>query len=236
MEAEVINHRATLFVGAPISIDEHTLPKFVEAFNGLGLLPSVNKGLGLKFTPQGVVQENVISLDMKYLDDTLKVSIVPNRFDIICTNKNETMDAFLKKVENIIAAIPKVYSDSFTRLALCSTVFFNIDISSLDKVYEKVFNIQDEYPVEWQIRKVLRSTIESKNKTLTVNNVYTLSRNIMQIGTEDPIDRILLDMDINTIVGSAPDALMQLQSEFWSEANTTIKSTIKHYENLILHE
>lgn len=236
MKAEVINRRATLFVGTPISIDEHTLPQFVEAFSGLGLLPSVNKGLGLKITPQGVIQENVISLDMKYLDDTLKVSIGPNRFDIVSTEKTETMDAFLRKIESIITAISKAYSEPFTRLALCSTVFFNIEASLLDKVYEKVVNIQGEYPVEWQIRKVLRSKIENDNKSLTVNNVYTLSRNIMQIGTEVPADRILLDMDINTIIGNDLDTLKQQQSKFWGVANSTIESTIEHYENLILHD
>ena len=236
METEVINHRATLFVSTPINIDEHTLPKFVEAFNGLGLLPSVNKGLGLKFTPQGVVQENVISLDMKYLDDTLKVSIGSNRFDIVCTNKAETIDTFLEKVKSIIIAISKAYLDPFTKLALCSTIFFNIDVSLLDKVYGKVVNIQDEFPVEWQIRKVLRSKVEDKNKTLTINNVYTLSRNIMQIGTEVPIDRILLDMDINTIIGTPPDALEQLQTKFWNEASTTIENTVQNYKKLILHE
>ncbi|RGE69206.1 hypothetical protein DXA11_28100, partial [Bacteroides sp. AM56-10ce] len=100
----------------------------------------------------------------------------------------------------------------------------------------KVLRSKDEFPVEWQIRKVLRSKVEDKNKTLTINNVYTLSRNIMQIGTEVPIDRILLDMDINTIIGTPPDALEQLQTKFWNEASTTIENTVQNYKKLILHE
>lgn len=237
MEIEVINRRATLFVGgAPISINEQTLPQFVEIFSKLGLLPSVNKGLGLKITPQGVIQENVISLDMKYLDDTFKVSIGPNRFDIVCTKKAESISDFLRKVDNVTIAISKSYPEPFTRLALCSTVVFNMEAPLLDNVYEKVTNNHDEQPVEWQIRKVLRSKIESDAKPLVINNVYTLSRNITQIGAESPIDRIMLDMDINTIVENNIDVIKQQQSEFWNVASSTIESAIDYYENLILHD
>ncbi|WP_071146664.1 hypothetical protein [Bacteroides ihuae] len=235
MEADVINRRATLFVSVPIVINGETLPKFVEAFNGLNLLPSVNKGLGLKFTPQGVVQENVISLDMKYLDETLKVSIGPDRFDIVGTKRNESMDEFLKKVRDIIAAISKTYPE-FTRLALCSTLFFDMNISLLNKVYQKIASVQDEYPIEWQIRKILRDKIEKTGEVLTINKAYTLSRNITQIGPEDPTDRILLDIDINTVVGNDLKILNHQQSEFWDTATSAIEDAVKYYKDLILHD
>ena len=199
-------------------------------------MPSVNKGLGLKITPQGVIQENVISLDMKYLDDTFKVSIGPNRFDIVCTEKAESISDFLRKVDNVIIAMSKSDIEPFTRLALCSTVVFNMEATLLDSVYEKVTNNHDEQPVEWQIRKVLRSKIGDDTKPLVINNVYTLSRNVMQIGAEPPIDRIMLDMDINTIVENNVDVIKQQQSEFWSVASSTIEAAIDNYENLILHD
>ncbi|WP_294143150.1 hypothetical protein [uncultured Sanguibacteroides sp.] len=235
MEKKIVNRRVTLFARVPIIIDEHTLPKFVEAFSGLGLLPSVNKGLGLRLTPQGVIQENVISLEMKYLDDTLKVSIGADRFDIIDTQKNESMDIFMHKVREIIVAISKVYLDVFTRLALCTTVIFDMDIFLLNKIYQKIINTQDENPVEWQIRKVLRTKLEQKDE-LIINNVYTLSRNMMQIGVEPPVDRIMLDIDINTIVGSDVNILKQSEKDFWKIATQTIEKAINEYTDLILHD
>lgn len=69
-----------------------------------------------------------------------------------------------------------------------------------------------------------------------INNVYTLSRNITQIGAESPIDRIMLDMDINTIVENNIDVIKQQQSEFWNVASSTIESAIDYYENLLLHD
>lgn len=66
--------------------------------------------------------------------------------------------------------------------------------------------------------------------------MYTLSRNITQIGAESPIDRIMLDMDINTIVENNIDVIKQQQSEFWNVASSTIESAIDYYENLFLHD
>lgn len=228
MGTKIINRRATLFVGGePIDINDTSLPIFIDMFTVLGLFPSVNNGLALKITSQGIVQEKVISLDMRYLDDTFKVSIGPNRFDIICTENAEPFNDFLKRVEDVSRVVSEKFCNPLTRIALCSTVVFNLDASLLNSVYEKVTKNNEEQPIEWQIRKVLRTQIED----LVINNVYTLSRNIIQIGTEPASDCILLDIDINTFIGNDNNVLKLHQSEFWRKAISTIENSIDHYKN-----
>ena len=95
MEVSVLNRRATLFVVPPIEvITESNLQKYISAFSDLKLLPSVNKGLALKITPQGVIQETVVSIEMKLIDDSFKVTTGPDRFDIFSIKKNKILNLF----------------------------------------------------------------------------------------------------------------------------------------------
>ena len=67
MEWKFVNRRATLFVANPFNITEDILPLYVSEFSKMKLLPSVNKGLGFKITPQGIEQEEVLSLNYLYM-------------------------------------------------------------------------------------------------------------------------------------------------------------------------
>ena len=74
MEWKIVNRRATLFVANPFNITEDILPLYISEFSNMRLLPSVNKGIGFKITPRGIEQEEVLSLDLKYLDNTSLLS------------------------------------------------------------------------------------------------------------------------------------------------------------------
>ena len=81
MDIQLHNRRATLFVSGLQNFTENVLSKYILEFSNLGLLPSVNKGFDIKITPNGVESEDVISLDLKKLDETLKVAFGPDRID-----------------------------------------------------------------------------------------------------------------------------------------------------------
>lgn len=236
MEANVLNRRATLFVVPPLeAITENNLQNYISAFAELKLLPSVNKGLALKITPQGVVQETVVSIEMKLIDDSFKVTTGPDRFDVFSNQKEQDINSFLEKLHKTIDAIKKVYSGPITRLALCSTFLFNMDSKLLRDSYRKITKNEDEYPVEWQLRKVLRSELGEDNK-ITVNNVSTISRNIAQIETKAPADVVILDVDINTLVGTDVNLIKNLEKDFWQYAADKIQKEQEYYLTLLANE
>lgn len=232
MEINVLNYRATLFVVPPLeAITEKNLSNYVNAFAGLNLLPSINKGLALKLTPQGAIQESVVSIEMKLLDDSFKVTTGPDRFDIISIQKGQTLEEFLKLLTKVIEAIKKIYSGPIVRIALCSGCTFAVNSTLLEKAYGKITKNIDEQPVEWQVRKVLRNDLVEGNNKLTINNVYTISRNIIQIDQGMPSDCIILDMDINTLVGSDLNSIKALENVFWESAAKVIKDSQENYSN-----
>ena len=236
MEVSVLNRRATLFVVPPIeAITEDNLQKYISAFSDLKLLPSVNKGLALKITPQGVIQETVISIEMKLIDDSFKVTTGPDRFDIFSNQKEQDLKSFLEKLHKTINAIKQVYTGPITRLALCSTFLFNMDLKALQNSYIKITQNKDEYPVEWQLRKVLRSELGADSE-ITINNVSTISRNIVQIETKAPADVVILDVDINTLVGTDVNLIKNLESDFWQYSADRLQKEQEYYSTLLANE
>lgn len=90
--------------------------------------------------------------------------------------------------------------------------------------------------MEWQIRKVIRTSLASESH-IQINNVYTLNRNIAQIGFEDIAkDRILCEIDINT----NPIINLQLKDSdidvFWATASTSITEATTNYLGQLSYE
>ena len=121
MKATILERRATLFVGAPIKVTSDNIPIFITTFSQMGLLPSVNRGVGIKVTPKGIEQEDVISLDMKYLDETVKVSIGPDRIDIVSKKVDENWDTFREFVLKIAKEIRTTFNKDIIRYAQCAS-------------------------------------------------------------------------------------------------------------------
>ena len=55
MKTKVLNKRVTLFTEVPMVYNDQTLPTYIQATADLKLIPSLNKGLGLKIGPDGSV-------------------------------------------------------------------------------------------------------------------------------------------------------------------------------------
>lgn len=238
MNATIIERRATLFVARQMLITGENIPAFIAAFSKLGLFPSVNRGIGIKLTPKGVEQEDVISLDMKYLDETLKVSIGPDRIDIVSKRDNENWDSFRKFIMQISSAVVVDFNNTIVRYAQCASIKIKLDQQHANDAYGKLFKITVKDPVEWQFRKVTRSLLQSEDKkaSVVVNNVYNLSRNISIVDDRNISNIITLEMDINTLINSDISMLSQAQELFWVSSAHTIEMAKDSYFTIFTNE
>lgn len=230
MDTQLHNRRATLFVSGLQNFTENVLSKYISEFSNLGLLPSVNKGFGIKITPNGIEPEDVISLDLKKLDETLKVAFGPDRIDIVSTQTNETLDSFCKTIIEISSIVNKI-GMKYNRLALCANISYALDNGQGNLAYAKLTKNVNEYPVEWQIRKVIRKELENtKQEGVWINYVYTLSRNDIIVNNSSMADRLILDLDFNTLVGTSIEKIADIQDVFWKEIAIQIDAAIGYYE------
>lgn len=234
---EVVNRRSTFFIKEKIDINNDNILKISTALNEFGLLPSATKGVEIKVTPNGIVPESTIALEMKTMDDSFKVVFGTDRIDIIrnkvseddnLSDLNEFVDKTIKVFRNLNSALSLV----FTRLALCANICYDLDVADLDKVY-KHFLIEADTttPSEWQIRQVFKG----QNNELSVNLVSTISRSMIQVGYEGQLkDRLLLEMDINTV----PVANLQIPEQsildFWAYAKDKLNSIMSSYSTKII--
>ncbi len=234
METKILNRRATLFVNTPMIYNDQTLPDYIQSVSELKLIPSLNKGLGVKIAPDGsVIPEQMISLDLKNIEDSFKVTLGIDRFDIISSLNDNSLDCFLQKVKEVINALNKIYSGKYNRLALGSVCIFYITPEKMNLLYNKMVNTEsEELPVEWSIRKVIRTAIENEKYRLVINNVYTISRRIV-IEDGSNTDSIVLEHDINTLVGSDLSAIADLSDLFIQKASETISESINSYSKYI---
>jgi len=224
------NRRSTVFFSSPLNFTEELLPKYISEFSSLGLLPTVNKGLGIKLSSKGIEPEEVISLDLKKLDETLKVSFGPDRVDVVSTKIDETWDKFCEVTLQISDVLLKL-GKNFNRLALCASVKFRLNDGLGESAYSNLIGKSEEKPVEWQIRKVNRYSLQvSEDTKAVVNDVQTISRNNIIVNDEDLKDVIILDLDLNTLVGTESEVIQSIRKPFWHAASTQIQKDISQYQ------
>ena len=233
MEWRIVNRRATLFVEKPFNITEEVLPLYASEFAKMGLLPSVNKGVGVKITPTGLVTEDILSLDLKRLDETLKVNFGPDRVDFESSSPEETWPSFHDVVVKLEDILTKTLKHRIVRLALCGLVFYKMTDEQLAMAYEKLAKSDGERPVEWVFRKVLRSELESEDKKVrqVVNNVYALTSNTAALGMKED-KGVLLDMDVNTLHGASAENIATIQELFWRNAAQVIEEAVANYQKV----
>lgn len=238
MNATITERRATLFVANQMLITGENIPVFIASFSKLNLFPSVNKGIGIKVSPKGIEKEDVISLDMKYLDETLKVSIGPDRIDIVSKRINENWDSFRELVMQISSTVVNDLNNVIVRYAQCATIKIKLDQQLAEKSYAKLFKSTEEYPVEWQFRKVIRDMLQSLDgkARVFVNNVYDLSRDNAIVEDRNISNIITLEMDINTLINSDIHQLSQVQELFWVYSAQTIEKAKESYYSMLTNE
>ena len=218
IDKTVLNRKATLFVTPPSGIiDEQQVFEYTKAFSTMKLLPSINKGMSLKITPQGIVQEPVNTFEMKKIDDSFKITSGPDRIEIISSKKNESMGDFLVLVNQATSILQGLIKAPIVRLALFDSEAYFFDIAQIDKAYGLFVNGSEEKPIEWQMQKVLRGHL-SEDNTIVINKVYTVSRNRIGINGSPAKDAILLSAEVNTPLGINVDVLKKSISIFWTKA------------------
>lgn len=228
MEISVKNKRVTLFCSMPIQFNEELIKVYVNEFSPKDLIPTVNKGMGLKITPKGLIAEDVISLELKKLDDSRRVVFSSDRIDVESNQTDDSMEDFLLFAKDIKQVLSSKMNISFVRLALCESVVFTISDSQRIEAYRTIVNKEEAIPVEWQFQNVRRSKITAVNQTtcdVTINEVY----NVKSPETSDA-GIMILDMDINTKVGATVEQINAVEPLFWSYANGKISSTIDSYK------
>ena len=175
---------------------------------------------------------------MKYLDETLKVSIGPERIDIVSKKADENWDSFREFLMKISKEITSQFNNDIIRYAQCASIRLKLDLKHAQEAYQKLFVDKDSNPVEWQLRKVHRTQLlSSDNKvSVKVNNVYNLSRNNVIVNGENLSNIVTLDMDVNTLVGSDINSLKQIQELFWVSSSATIQNAIDNYYSILSDE
>lgn len=234
IDKAVLNRKATLFVTPPSGIiDEQQVFEYTKAFSTMKLLPSINKGMSLKITPQGIVQEPVNTFEMKKIDDSFKITSGPDRIEIISSKKDESMGDFLVLVNQATSILQSLIKAPIVRLALFDSEAYFFDIAQIDKAYGLFVNGSEEKPIEWQMQKVLRGHL-SEDNTIVINKVYTVSRNQIGINGSPAKDAILLSAEVNTPLGINVDVLKKSISIFWKKAADIINEYLDRSRTLIL--
>ena len=224
------NRRSTVFLSSPLNFTEELLPKYISEFSSLGLLPTINKGIGIKLSSKGIEPEEVISLDLKKLDETLRVSFGPDRVDVVSTKVDETWEKFCEITIQISDVLLKL-GKNFNRLALCASVKFRLNDGQGESAYSNLIGKSEENPVEWQIRKVNRYSLQTSEETnAVVNDVQTISRNKVIVNGEELKDVIILDFDLNTLVGTESEVIRSIRNPFWNAASKQIQKEINQYQ------
>ena len=233
IDKTVLNRKATLFVTPPSGIiDEQQVFEYTKAFSTMKLLPSINKGMSLKITPQGIVQEPVNTFEMKKIDDSFKITSGPDRIEIISSKKDESMGDFLVLVNQATSILQGLIKAPIVRLALFDSEAYFFDIAQIDKAYGLFVNGSEEKPIEWQMQKVLRGHL-SEDNTIVINKVYTVSRNQIGINGSPAKDAILLSAEVNTPLGINVDVLKKSISIFWTKAADIINEYLDRSRTLI---
>lgn len=234
IDKTVLKRKATLFVTPPSGIiDEQQVFEYTKAFSTMKLLPSINKGMSLKITPQGIVQEPVNTFEMKKIDDSFKITSGPDRIEIISSKKDESMGDFLVLVNQATSILQSLIKAPIVRLALFDSEAYFFDIAQIDKAYGLFVNGSEEKPIEWQMQKVLRGHL-SEDNTIVINKVYTVSRNQIGINGSPAKDAILLSAEVNTPLGINVDVLKKSISIFWKNAADIINEYLDRSRTLIL--
>ena len=168
--------------------------------------------------------------DLKKLDETLRVSFGPDRVDVVSTKIDETWDKFCEITIQISDVLLKL-GKNFNRLALCASVKFRLNDGLGESAYSNLIGKSEEKPVEWQIRKVNRYSLQvSEDTKAVVNDVQTISRNNIIVNDEDLKDVIILDLDLNTLVGTESEVIQSIRKPFWHAASTQIQKDISQYQ------
>lgn len=213
-----IDKRATLFVAEPLSLEGAMMQRIQEEFSGvLDLVPSYSKRYQLKFAQTGVDTSEEKSIEMKRVDDSLRVTFDRNRIDVFSTEGN-TLQEFVEIFNQLKMVLERIEIKNFRRIAMCHQTYYDCSEEQFDACYRYVFREPANACVEWNAQRVSREPI-AEGAELLLNDIVMLGR-VLNANVNGQLinDKLLLNLDINTIPGSNIDQVNDNLDLFFNRA------------------
>lgn len=234
MEPQILNKRASFFPNGIISYDAITVSMLSNLLSEFNLLPSFNNSISFQIGPNGAAEsKKVKTLALNSQDGSVRANLMPDRIDIFSL-RNDSFSDFSSLATRLADSIIALWKMEFNRMALCAAVFYEVPDENLRSVYSKVFNnTHEEDPIEWSSRKVTRDIITQDAHQIEINNVIIVSKNAVQINNAPLKKGIVLELDINTVVGTSVGDIMSTKEPFFSNASSLIDSAINEYLSIV---
>lgn len=203
MEPIEINKRATFFLVESLLLDIEKIQTIAEFFSGvLDLMPVSNKRIQMKITPSGVVTSSEEKgIEMKRVDDSLRVTFDSNRVDVFST-QSQSMREFLDVIRVIKETLNRLEVGLYARFALCHQMYYICTEEQFDKCYRATFCNADKPSIEWNAQRVIREKF-SDESLLMMNNIIFIGR-VLNANVDGNLinEKLLLNIDVNTVPNS----------------------------------
>ncbi len=201
-----IKYQASIFLTS-IETTPANISSLMQAFLDRGLMPTTYQEI-TSSSPISQLRFNLNSLNNEWI-----IAFREGRIDIE-KNQIDLRGSNLGEIQNFCGDVIQMYSKILTlfprkahRLALSGNcILREMSNVELDQIYLKIFNPTQTYltnlPIEWNSRAVARVKQNVNEKEEILNYIAEVNRVLGQMNNNQsiiPIDRIAINLDINTI-------------------------------------
>lgn len=233
MEFSNIKLRSTLFPLIEISIDETWIANISNSIKELGLVSSVRNTFKVEFNSETATPEikSAFFLEFKRLDNSFKITLMPNRFDIEKEITDLSLSSPLEDFSNEVNSIWKLISEivpKFSRAALGATFATTLSSEEQSAITNQYQAIKpDSKPSEYIKRIVFPETYTFESESCNVNEVIETST--QDISAADP--SLNFGFDFNTHPSESSEIISKHFSSFMIQAAKKL-SAIAEKENI----
>lgn len=224
MEPIEINKRATFFLAESLLLNSEKMQKIAELFSGvLDLMPAYDKRIQMNITPTGAVTSSEErGIEMRRTDGSLRVTFDSSRIDIFSI-QGCTLYEFVEMVKEIKDVLHHLEVGAFSRFALCHQSYYNCSEEQFKQCYHATFHDAENESVEWNSQRVMRKRF-AEDSPLMLNNIIFLGR-VLNANVDGNIinEKLLLNIDVNTIPGSAINDVNERENDFFERAMQIIE-------------
>jgi hypothetical protein len=201
-----VRYQAVAFMPS-IEASQSNISQFMGLFADKGLIPTTFQEIAI-MAPQPQLRFALQSTNNEW-----NISFGINRIDVVKNatdgkgNNIGTIEQFCTDVSDAFAKILSKYPQKANRLGLSSNVLLEeMTEDKLNGVYEKLFNstrlYSDNKPVEWnsRVNSRIQKQVNSINELMNFISEINRASGLLNIDQKlVPIDRIALNLDLNTI-------------------------------------
>lgn len=227
-----INKRVTFFLQEPLILDGAMMQRIQENFTGvLDLMPSYSKKIQFKIAQTGVDTSEEKGIEMRRADDSLKIVFDKTRIDIY-SFENSSLQDFVSVSGAIRSILERLDIRVYRRVAMCHQLYYDCTERQFDACYEFVFRDPVTSSVEWNAQRVLREPI-ADGKNLLINDIVLLGR-VLNANVDGKLinDKLLLNIDVNTVPGSDVEAVNDDIELFFNRAIEIIEAHERNINNI----